>query len=108
MDGCVFCGIVNGTVPAKVVYQDDQIMVFHNIKPEAPLHLLIVSKEHFTDFTEVKDEVLLKVKEEIKSLVAQFELMEKGYRVVVNGGTAKHVGHLHFHFLGEVNLNRPN
>ena len=108
MDGCVFCGIVDGKIPAKVVYQDDNLVVFHNIKPEAPLHLLIVPKEHFSDFTEAKDETLLRVKEEIRSLVAQFGLSEKGYRIVVNGGTAKHISHLHFHFLGEVSLNRPN
>lgn len=106
MGKCVFCGIVSGKIPAQFVYQDGEMAVFHDISKSAPVHLLLVSKKHVEDLTEADDGLILAIKNRIKILVEGMDLIKKGYRVVVNGGSAKAVPHLHFHLLGEVGVER--
>jgi histidine triad (HIT) family protein len=106
MKDCVFCKIVAGEIPAEFVYQDEEIAVFPDIKPFAPVHLLYIPKKHIGDLTEAGDALILKIKAKILEKVNELGLMEKGYRIVINGGTAKAVPHLHFHLLGEVGVER--
>ena len=106
MEGCVFCGIVAGKVPAKIVYQDEKIFVIADIRPKANLHLLIIPKNHTRDLSELDDSLFLGIKNEIVDIVNKERLIEKGYRVVVNGGRGKAIDHLHFHLLGGVGADR--
>ncbi len=98
MDDCVFCKIIKGEIPAKFVYQDEDMVVFPDIKQQAQTHLLVVPKKHFLDLNDTPDEIILKIKNKILEL-------SKGmgdYRVVINGAAAQEVKHLHVHLLGGV------
>lgn len=98
MENCVFCKIVRGEVPTEFVYQDEEIAVFPDIHPNAPTHLLLVTKKHFLDLNDAPDEILIKIKNKILELSKKM----KSYRVIINGGTAQEIKHLHWHLLGEV------
>lgn len=100
MQDCVFCKIAKGELSAKFVYEDGEMMVFPDIHPVAPLHLLIVPKTHIEDLMslEMSEEIWAKMTQIAKDLVAKNNL--KSYRLVLNGGEAKMVNHLHLHLLG--------
>lgn len=98
MDNCVFCKIVSGQISADFVYQDEEIVVFPDIKPQAKNHLLFVPKKHFTDLNDASNEIVLKIKDKILELSKEM----KSYKIIVNGADAQEVKHLHFHLLGEV------
>ncbi len=102
----MFCKIVKGDVSADFVYQDDEIAVFTNIAPKAPVHLLLIPKVHVEDLDELDDQLLLKLKNKVIDLVKEKGLKTKGYRLTINGGAAKAVPHVHFHLLGEVAVER--
>ena len=106
MKDCVFCKIVAGEIPAEIVYQDENIAVFVNIEPKAPLHLLFIPKRHLEHLDELDDRLLVAIKNKVVEIVKEKGLNEKGYRLVTNGGAAKAVPHLHFHLLGEVSVER--
>lgn len=103
---CVFCGIVKGKIPATFIYQDEEIAVFTNIEPRAPVHLLLIPKKHIEGLEELDDQILLKIKRKVVDIVLKDKLSESGYRFSTNGGAAKAVSHLHFHLLGGVNAQR--
>ena len=104
MGSCVFCKVVSGEIPTDFVYQNDKIVVFKDIHPVKPTHLLVIPKAHVADYTEIDKEVLFVIKEVIADLVKEMGLKEKGYRVEVSGGTAMGVPHLHFHLLSPVGV----
>lgn len=106
MEDCVFCKIIKGEIPAEVVCQDTAVMAFKDITPQAPVHYIFVPKEHVGDFLDADDETVLAIKNRILDKVRELKLAEKGYRLVVNGGAAKAVPHLHVHLLGEVSVKR--
>ncbi len=106
MEDCVFCKIVKGEIPSKFLYQDDKIAVFPDKNPGAPIHILLVPKEHIADLTDAPEEIISAINQKIKDFVKEGNFMEKGYRIVINGGTAKAVPHLHFHLLGEISKER--
>ena len=102
---CVFCKIVNGELPAKVVYEDDLVMAFHDINPQAPVHILVIPKEHIptlNDLEERHKELIGHIFWVIKKIAQELGIAESGYRVIVNcnrdGG--QEVYHLHYHLLG--------
>jgi len=100
---CIFCKIIKREIPKEFTLQTENLVVFEDINPSADLHLLVVPKEHIGGIREIgeKDGVLLaEVYTTIKKLVEQNNLEDNLYRVVVNGGQAQHVPHLHFHLLG--------
>ena len=103
MDDCIFCKIINKEVPATIVYEDDNIIAFNDIRPVTKIHVLVVPKKHIQDLPSVEnDETLNQINSAIKE-VAKIKGMDKdGYRVIINvgenGGQA--VPHLHFHILG--------
>lgn len=109
---CLFCKIAHGDIPAQIVYEDDEIMAFHDISPQAPTHLLIIPKEHIATINETDDkhELLLgKLIITAKKLAESQGLSEPGYRLVFNvnahGGQA--VYHIHLHLLGGRQLTWP-
>lgn len=98
---CIFCKIRNGEIPKEFTYKDEDVMVFPDIHPLAPIHLLIVSKKHISDFSQLEDKELLgKIAEIVKKMIKKSGLEDKGYRLVINGGGAQIIDHLHFHLLG--------
>lgn len=106
MEDCIFCQIVRGQVPTNFVYEDEKVAVFPDINPAAPVHLLFVPKEHIGDLSDAPDEMVLAIRNRIIAEVNRLGLVDKGYRIIVNGGTAKAVPHLHFHLLGQVKKER--
>ena len=102
---CIFCNIINIEIPAKVAYEDDNVVAFHDINPQAPIHLLIVPKKHITSVMEIDDEENLLLGDIIltaQNLARENNLDKKGFRIVVNTGEegGQTVNHLHFHLLG--------
>lgn len=98
---CIFCKIKNGDIPKEFTYEDEQVMVFPDIKPSKPIHLLIVPKQHVKELMALDDIGLLAhIGNVIRQLVTKFQLGDKGYRVVINGGGHQLVDHLHVHFMG--------
>lgn len=101
MDDCIFCKIRDRKIAKEFIHEDEDIMVFSDINPVKPIHLLIVPKKHIRDFVDVEDVVLFqKIATSIQRMVKKEGLMDKGYRIVVNGGGAQIVDHLHFHLMG--------
>lgn len=103
MSDCIFCKIVKKELPAKVVYEDEEVLVFPDIHPVRPVHLLIIPKKHIKELTAVEDASLFKnLLSVVQKLVGEQNLENKGYRVTVNGGGAQLIHHLHFHLLGPI------
>ncbi len=101
MNDCIFCKISNGEVSKEFIYQDKDIMVFPDINPVKPIHLLIVPRIHVKDFSSLEDNSLkVKIFDTVQKMAKEQGLEDKGYRIVANGGGAQHVDHLHFHLLG--------
>jgi histidine triad (HIT) family protein len=101
---CVFCKISNREIPKVFTYEDSDVMVFPDISPLKPIHLLIMPKEHVRDFGDIRDVggdgIFLKVKSVIQKMIKEQKLEDKGYRLVVNGGGAQIIDHFHIHLLG--------
>lgn len=103
MDNCLFCKIINREIPSNIIYETDTLVVFPDISPAADIHLLIVPKKHIKGIWEIREEdgnLLGEVYQIVNKLVAENNLSDDLYRVVVNGGKAQHIPHLHFHLLG--------
>ncbi|TGL72465.1 histidine triad nucleotide-binding protein [Leptospira jelokensis] len=105
MENCIFCKIINGEIPSKKEYESDSIFVFHDITPQAPIHLLIIPKQHITSMNEIGNldpKVISEIFQVIPKVAEKNGIMEKGYRVVNNCGNygGQTVGHIHFHLLG--------
>lgn len=103
MKDCLFCQIKAKEIPAKMEYESENIMAFADIHPKAQIHILVVPKEHIASIRDIKgkEKVLQEVYEVIDNLVKKYKLHEDSYRIVVNGGKAQKVPHLHFHLLGK-------
>jgi histidine triad (HIT) family protein len=109
---CIFCKIAKGEIPANVVYQDDQYVVFEDIKPQAPVHLVIVPREHIAtvvDAVESKPNVLAGMMKVGVSVAKMKGLEPSGYRFVMNYGKdgGQLVQHIHIHLLGGKTLRWP-
>ncbi|MBN1488243.1 MAG: histidine triad nucleotide-binding protein, partial [Anaerolineae bacterium] len=107
-----FCRIVEGTIPADIVYQDADVTAFRDISPQAPTHILIVPNRHIASLEAVTTDdvaVLGKLFLVAQQLAESFNLNTHGYRVVVNTGRAagQSVYHLHMHLLGGRSMHWP-
>lgn len=104
----IFCKIINGEIPADVVYKDEDVLVIKDIVPQAPVHLLIIPIKHFTGLDDVaeNDEALLGKLFRVAHDMAKQQNLDKGYRLIVNEGEhgGKLVPHLHIHLLGGKSL----
>lgn len=103
MDDCIFCKIIRKEIPAKIVFESDQIITFPDINPSADTHILIVPKRHIKGVQGLgkqDGELLAEIYVVANRLIKRYNLETDFYRVVVNGGKAQHVPHLHFHLLG--------
>lgn len=109
---CIFCKIVNGEIPSKKIYEDDKVLAFHDISPEAPVHFLVIPKEHIqsvNDLTEKNSDIISHIFLVINKLVRELNVNETGYRIVNNCGKdgGQTVDHMHFHVLGQRDLKWP-
>lgn len=101
---CLFCSIVSGDIPSSKVYEDDKLLAFRDIAPQAPVHVLVIPKEHIPSVDAVTAEnsgVISAIFERIPQ-IAKKEGLTEGYRVISNCGAdaCQSVKHLHFHILG--------
>ncbi|MFA6169883.1 MAG: histidine triad nucleotide-binding protein [Candidatus Margulisiibacteriota bacterium] len=100
---CVFCKIIKKEIPAKIVYEDDKLLAFSDVAPQAPVHILIVPREHAKFVEELKDQTVVGLAYRLAAKLAKDNgVFESGFRVVVNHGPAagQAVDHVHFHLLG--------
>jgi histidine triad (HIT) family protein len=102
---CIFCQIVKKEIPAKIVREDDKLMVFEDIEPKAPVHLIIITKKHISSVLEltVEDKELVgEIFLVAQALAKEKGIAESGFRVLVNYGkdAGQTVNHIHFHLLG--------
>lgn len=102
---CLFCKIVQGAIPAKIIYRDDQVVAFHDINPQAPVHFLVVPVKHVAGLNEpaASDGAMLSSVYATVRKLAGDQGLNNGYRVVANCGSdgGQTVSHLHFHVLGK-------
>jgi histidine triad (HIT) family protein len=104
MSDCLFCKIAAGEIPAKMAYEDDDLIAFHDISPQAPVHLLVVPRRHIASLDEAGEgdgALLGKILLTSRRLARELKI-ESGYRVVNNCGApaGQSVFHIHFHILG--------
>jgi histidine triad (HIT) family protein len=105
MSNCIFCKIIAGEIPSKKIYEDDDILAFHDVQPQAPVHFLVIPKKHIPNIMELEaqDSPLMgKILHKAQSIAKELGCEEKGARFVINcksdGGQT--VSHLHLHVLG--------
>lgn len=109
---CLFCKIIKGDIPAKMLYRDDKVIAFEDIQPQAPTHVLIIPHEHIptlNDLTVDHNELVGHLFQTAKKIAAKKGLSEPGYRVVMNcngeGGQA--IYHIHLHLLAGRQMSWP-
>lgn len=105
MKDCLFCRIVKREIPSEIVYEDEEILAFKDISPQAPVHLLWISKRHIEGLDEIaaQDQLLIgKILLKISEYAQKDDELASGYRVCTNIGLdgGQTVRHLHFHLLG--------
>jgi histidine triad (HIT) family protein len=108
---CIFCKIAAGTIPANRLYEDDDVLVFPDLNPQAPAHLLVIPKEHLTSLahaTPAHEELLGRLLSAAAE-VARQQGLDNGYRIVINTGSdgGQTVSHLHLHVLGRRAMHWP-
>ncbi|MBD5093253.1 MAG: histidine triad nucleotide-binding protein [Subdoligranulum sp.] len=111
MQDCLFCKIAAGEIPSNRIYEDDKVLAFYDIDPQAPVHFLVIPKEHIASpacITPENSAVVAHIFTVIAKLAGELGL-ENGYRVVTNSGpdAGQSVGHLHFHVLAKRSLAWP-
>jgi len=111
-DSCIFCKIVAGDIPCKAVYSDDDVLAFHDVNPAAPVHVLIIPKEHIPSVNDLEveqTEVMGKLLLAAKKVANQLGLSETGYRLTLNCGpdALQSVFHIHMHLMGGEKMGWP-
>jgi histidine triad (HIT) family protein len=112
MNGCLFCGIVEGKIKANIVYQDDRIIGFTDIRPQAPVHILLIPRKHIAGVLDIESEDRALIGELFQvaaRLAREKGIADSGFRVVVNSGAdaGQSVFHLHYHLIGGRSMSWP-
>ena len=102
---CIFCNIINGKLPSEILYEDDTVVVFKDINPHAPVHLLIVPKKHIRSINDLGEEDKSIVSETIdiaKMMAVKTGISKSGYKLIFNveKGGGQVIFHLHLHLMG--------
>jgi histidine triad (HIT) family protein len=102
---CIFCKIVTGEIPSDIVYEDEEIIAFRDINPQAPVHIIIIPRDHIASLSDLSqsDSALVGRMVMVANKLAKDEgIAEKGYRLVINCGKegGQLVPHLHLHLVG--------
>ena len=107
MDDCIFCKIVAGKIPAKKIYEDDDMLAFHDIHPQAPVHFMIIPKKHLDSLAHVapEDAPVLGRMLAVAGRLAREQGSPEGFRTIINTGKIgrQDVYHLHIHIIGGPN-----
>ena len=108
---CIFCAIANGEIPTNKVYEDDKILAFYDLEPQAPVHILIIPKEHIKwayDVNEENSQVIAHIFAKIPEIAKKLGI-EDGFRIVNNCGDSagQTVKHIHFHVLSGRDMTWP-
>jgi histidine triad (HIT) family protein len=109
---CIFCKIINKELPAEVVYENESVLVFKDINPVAPIHLLVIPKQHIANICDpelLNNNIAAVLFAAIQTVTKKLGLADSGFRVVINRGldAGEAVPHLHFHILANRKLNWP-
>ena len=109
---CLFCKMVNKEISANVIFENDHLLAFHDIKPQAPTHILIIPKKHIANLNEVNDEeqaLLGQILLCAKSIAQKEGFADKGYRLVFNTNAdgGQEIYHIHLHLLAGRQMNWP-
>lgn len=111
MENCLFCKMAAGLIPTNKLYEDDQVLAFHDIDPQAPLHFLVIPKKHIAAPSAVTEEDASLIGHifAVIAKIAAEQGLENGYRVVTNCGEdgGQSIQHLHFHVLAQRKLAWP-
>ena len=110
MEDCLFCKIVSGEIPTEKVYEDEQVIAFYDIVPQAPTHILIIPKTHAASIVELRDDACLAALFAAARKIADREgLTGNGFRLIINTGDdgGQTVHHLHLHLLGGRRMGWP-
>ncbi len=103
-NNCVFCKIVNGDIPSTRLYEDDDMIIIKDLNPQAPIHLLLIPKEHYANIIDMSEEQALTLARCLKTLSSITDKLglQDGFRLVSNKGVngCQSVDHLHIHILG--------
>jgi histidine triad (HIT) family protein len=105
MEDCLFCRIVKREIPSSIVYEDDLILGFKDIQPQAPVHVLLIPKVHISSMNDIEKEhgeIIAHLTSVVPQVAEKMGIKDSGYRVVVNCGEdgGQTVFHLHYHILG--------
>ncbi|GAB6084835.1 histidine triad nucleotide-binding protein [Alkaliphilus crotonatoxidans] len=112
MSECIFCKIVEGEIPAKIAFENEQVLAFYDLSPQAPVHLLVIPKKHIASALHLENEdtktIMPEIFNAITALAKELNLKD-GFRIVNNCGKdgGQTVEHLHFHLLGGRQLQWP-
>jgi len=114
MSECLFCKVRDGEIPAKLIYEDDDVLAFHDVNPQAPVHILIIPRKHISTVNELDvdagdERIMGKLFTTAKFIAAQEGVSEDGFRLVVNSNSraGQTVFHIHMHLLAGRNMNWP-
>ena len=112
MGDCIFCKIIAGEIPSKKIYEDEKVLAFYDISPAAPVHFLVIPKEHISSANELTEEncgIVSHIFRVINKIVKELGIADSGYRIVNNCGAdgGQTVNHIHFHILGQRELKWP-
>ena len=96
---CIFCKIVKGEIPSNKVLENEKFLAFHDINPVAPIHVLVIPKEHFENFSSTPTDVLAEMSEFIKDVANKLNITD--YRLITNNGkgAGQEVFHIHIHMI---------
>lgn len=112
-DDCIFCKIIKGEVPANIVYQDEDMVAFHNIKPSAPKHVLIIPVLHIESVNALEERhspVISKMMIKAKEIAQLLGIRQSGYKLIINveKGAGQVIFHLHIHLVGGWGEQKPS
>lgn len=112
MQSCIFCKIKKREIPSKIVFEDERIVAFNDINPQARVHILLIPKEHFAslnDIPEEKKDILSHLLLKARQIAQQEGISKNGYRIVLNTekDSGQEVFHIHFHLLGGRRMTWP-
>lgn len=111
MAGCIFCKIANGEIKSELIYEDEMVVAFHDLNPQAPQHILIVPKVHVANIAELNDRELAAhiFVDVVPKIAKKAGVDESGFRLVINTGKegGQTVNHLHIHLLGGRSMTWP-
>ncbi len=112
MEDCIFCKIINKEIPASIVFEDEKMIAFNDINPQAPIHILLIPREHFASLNDIpgeKKDILSHILLKARQIAQEKGIAEKGYRIVLNTekDSGQEVFHIHFHLLGGRRMHWP-